>query len=41
MRALFQFQEGEEAVFFVNIGTISKQTMLRFQPETSEFVSSL
>lgn len=41
MRLLFQLQAGEEAVCFVNIGTVSKRKMSRLRPETSEFVSSL
>lgn len=41
MRLLFQLQVGEEAVCFVNIGTVSKRKMSRLRPETSVFVSSL
>ncbi len=41
LRDLFQLAEGEEAVCFVNIGTISKQKMPRLRPDISLFVSSL
>lgn len=41
MRDLFQLAEGEEAVCFVNIGTISKQKKPRLRPDISLFVSSL
>ncbi|MDD5027897.1 MAG: nitroreductase [Rhodoferax sp.] len=41
IRDLFQLTEGEEAVCFINIGTISKQKMPRLRPDASAFVSSL
>ncbi len=41
MRDLFKLQDGEEAVCFVNIGTVSKRKTPRLRPEVSSFVSSL
>ncbi len=41
MRDLFQLTNGEEAVCFVNIGTVSKRKMPRLRPDVSSFVSSL
>lgn len=41
MRALFKLQAGEEAVCFVNIGTVSKRKSPRLRPEPAEFVSNL
>jgi nitroreductase len=41
MRDLFQLTDGEEAVCFVNIGTVSKRKMPRLRPDVSSFVSSL
>lgn len=41
IRDLFQLTEGEEAVCFINIGTITKQKMPRLRPDASAFVSSL
>lgn len=41
MRELFRLKEGEEAVCFVNIGTVSKRKMPRLRPDVSSFVSSL
>lgn len=41
MRTLFRLQAGEEAVCFINIGTVSKRKAPRLRPDTSEFVSSL
>lgn len=41
MRALFRLQAGEEAVCFINIGTVSKRKAPRLRPDASEFVSSL
>lgn len=41
MRDLFQLKEGEEAVCFVNVGTVSKRKMSRLRPDVTAFVSSL
>ena len=41
MRQLFELTEGEEAVCFINIGTINQQKMPRLRPEALVFVSSL
>jgi nitroreductase len=41
MRNLFDLAEGEEAVCFVNVGTISKLKTLRVRPSLNAFVSSL
>lgn len=41
MRDLFQLAYGEEAVCFVNVGTVSKRKMPRLHPEVATFVSSL
>lgn len=41
MRDLFMLNEGEEAVCFVNIGTVSKRKMPRMRPASNAFVSSL
>ena len=41
MRQLFGLTEGEEAVCFLNIGTVSKRKTQRLHPEASSFVSSL
>lgn len=41
MRDLFQLKEGEEAVCFVNVGSVSKRKMPRLRPEVTAFVSSL
>jgi nitroreductase len=41
MRALFNLQLGEEAVCFINIGTVSKRKVPRIRPEVSGFVTSL
>ncbi len=41
MSALFALRAGEEAVCFVNIGTVSKRKMPRLRPDASHFVSSL
>lgn len=41
IRDLFQLTEGEEAVCFINIGTICQQKMPRLRPDVSVFVSSL
>jgi nitroreductase len=41
MRALFRLQAGEEAVCFINIGTVSKRKPPRLHPEAAQFVSTL
>jgi nitroreductase len=41
MRALFQLQEAEEAVCFINVGTATKRRVPRLRPEPGDFVSSL
>lgn len=41
MRDLFQLTDGEEAVCFINVGTVSKRKMPRLRPDVSSFVSSL
>lgn len=41
MRKLFDLKEGEEAVCFINIGTVSKRKVGRIHPEPSTFVSHL
>lgn len=41
MRDLFELNEGEEAVCFVNIGTVSKRKMPRIRPSSNAFVSTL
>ena len=41
MRQLFKLQPGEEAVCFINVGTVSKPKAPRVRPETAVFVSSL
>jgi len=41
MRQLFRLTEGEEAVCFINIGTVSKRKVGRARPEPSSFVSLL
>lgn len=41
MRQLFRLLDGEEAVCFVNIGTVSKRKVGRAHPEPSSFVSRL
>jgi len=41
LRDLFQLTEGEEAVCFINIGTIVQQKKPRLRPDASAFVSSL
>ncbi|BDT72789.1 putative NAD(P)H nitroreductase YdjA [Comamonadaceae bacterium OS-4] len=41
MRSLFALKEGEEAVCFVNIGTVSKRKSPRLHPGTDTFVTSL
>lgn len=41
MRDLFQLARGEEAVCFVNVGTVSKRKMPRLHPDAATFVSSL
>ncbi|MDP2449379.1 MAG: nitroreductase [Polaromonas sp.] len=41
MWALFRLQAGEEAVCFINIGTVSKRKAPRLHPDASEFVSSM
>lgn len=41
MRQLFDLQEGEQAVCFVNVGTVSQARPARVRPDPSSFVSSL
>lgn len=41
MRRLFDLKEGEEAVCFINVGTVSKRKVGRIHPEPSSFVSQL
>ncbi|MDO8775538.1 MAG: nitroreductase family protein [Burkholderiaceae bacterium] len=41
MGRLFQLEEAEEAICFVNIGTVSKRKMPRLRPDSDSFVSSL
>jgi len=41
MRDLFRLTSGEEAICFVNIGTVSKRKVSRPHPQTDSFVSSL
>ncbi len=41
MRALFALADDEQAVCFVNIGTVSKRKAPRERPTTSRFVTSL
>lgn len=41
MGRLFQLEEAEEAICFVNIGTVSKRKMPRLRPDGDSFVSSL
>ncbi|MBL8388670.1 MAG: nitroreductase [Hydrogenophaga sp.] len=41
MRQLFELATGEEAVCFLNIGTVSKRKAQRLHPEARSFVSSL
>ncbi|PUE39092.1 nitroreductase [Limnohabitans sp. Bal53] len=41
MRQLFGLDAGEEAVCFLNIGTVSKRKTQRLHPEVNSFVSTL
>jgi hypothetical protein len=41
MRELFALADGEEAVCFVNIGTVSKRKPARLHPNPDTFVTSL
>lgn len=41
MRDLFQLAYGEEAVCFINVGTVSKRKMPRLHSDAATFVSSL
>lgn len=41
MRKLFDLADGEEAVCFLNIGTVKKRKAQRLHPSPDEFVSSL
>lgn len=41
MRELFKLQDGEEAVCFINVGSVSKQKIPRLRPCPDVFVSSL
>jgi nitroreductase len=41
MRELFSLKPGEEAVCFLNIGTVTKRKAQRLHPEESRFVSTL
>jgi hypothetical protein len=41
MRQLFALAKGEEAVCFLNIGSVSKRKTRRLHPEVHSFVSAL
>ncbi len=41
LRSLFTLPAGEEAVCFINIGTVSRRKAPRLRPDPSQFVSSL
>lgn len=41
LRALFGLTQGEEAVCFINVGTVTRHRMPRLRPAPSRFVSSL
>lgn len=41
MRELFRLEDGEEAVCFINIGTVSKRKVGRVRPAPTSFVSQL
>jgi len=41
MRELLSLRDGEEAVCFINLGTVSKRKMPRLRPDAGTFVSSL
>ena len=41
MRNLFELAEGDEAVCFVNVGTVSKRKTSRLRPNANNFVSTL
>jgi hypothetical protein len=41
MRQLFALDAGEEAVCFLNIGTVAKRKTQRLHPEVQSFVSTL
>jgi len=41
MSELLSLRDGEEAVCFINLGTVSKRKMPRLRPEAAMFVSSL
>lgn len=41
MSELLSLRDGEEAVCFINLGTVSKRKMPRLRPESGLFVSSL
>lgn len=41
LRSFFKLAEGEEAVCFINIGTVDKRKSPRLRPESKSFVSSL
>lgn len=41
MRQLFGLQEGEQAVCFVNVGTVSQRRPARLRPDVASFVSRL
>ena len=41
MRQLFRLADGEEAICFINIGTVAKRKVGRAHPEPSSFVSRL
>lgn len=41
LRALFSLQPGEEAICFLNVGTVSRRKSLRLHPDPASFVSTL
>lgn len=41
LRQLFQLDEGEQAICFVNVGTVSQRRPARLRPEPATFVTSL
>lgn len=41
LRALFRLQPGEEAICFLNVGTVSKRKSQRLHPDPASFVSML
>ena len=41
LRELFSLQPGEEAICFLNVGTVSRRKSLRLHPDPASFVSTL